>query len=453
MIEMASTSSASRNFPTLRYLAAPFRWLFGSRRRILTAAAVLLGLIAAPVVWWSTQLLGLPDIGEPFDVQEFRSLTIPDDRNAFVLYRQAADRLKLLHASSKPEADKIDMKAPWSGAHPLVRRWVEENTEAMELYRKGTERPDALDPEQASDPDSYKMTQALQWFHSLALLEASRLEEQGDMVGAWTWYRAALRASHHASLRATAFRRMAAGRWQSAIRGRVTGWATDRRTTPALLRRALDDAVACGAFTSSEAYTLKATYSVEESALDQPHNPGRQLLVARLTAALDSRGYQLNSDQIRAVADAWRFWRREPERSRRVMRLVFANWLAYDEWPPDRRPGPDPNLPGPINLYAFGPGAPARARALSPEALDRWLKTTDDAQEVLRAWATFFRPLRVRERANHRSLVVSLADELYRRDRGSYPPSEEALVGPYLEELPDDGSGEAPAARGPSAQE
>ena len=38
--------------------------------------------------------VGLPDIGDPFDVEAFRSITIPDDRNAFVLYRQAADRLR-----------------------------------------------------------------------------------------------------------------------------------------------------------------------------------------------------------------------------------------------------------------------------------------------------------------------------------------------------------------------
>jgi hypothetical protein len=49
--------------------------------------------------------------------------------------------------------------------------------------------------------------------------------------------------------------------------------------------------------------------------------------------------------------------------------------------------------------------------------------------------------------------VVLLASALYRRDHGTDPPSEQALVGPYLKELPDDGTGEAPAARGPAGQE
>ena len=61
---------------------------------MVTAAVVLLAMIVVPPLWWSLQLLGLPDVGDPFDVQAFRSFTIPDDRNAVVLYLRAGDRLK-----------------------------------------------------------------------------------------------------------------------------------------------------------------------------------------------------------------------------------------------------------------------------------------------------------------------------------------------------------------------
>ena len=43
--------------------------------------------------------LGLPDIGDPFDVEAFQGETIPDDRNAFVLYRQAAALFRRLKPS------------------------------------------------------------------------------------------------------------------------------------------------------------------------------------------------------------------------------------------------------------------------------------------------------------------------------------------------------------------
>ena len=70
---------------------------------MLTAAAVLLAMMIAPPLWWSIQLMGLPDIGEPFDVAAFRAIRIPDDRNAFVLYRQAAALLKPLKSSGMPD--------------------------------------------------------------------------------------------------------------------------------------------------------------------------------------------------------------------------------------------------------------------------------------------------------------------------------------------------------------
>ena len=158
-----------------------------------TAAALLLAMIVALPVWWSIQLVGLPDIGEPFDVAAFRSLAIPDDRNAYVLYRQAADRLKPVNLAMP--ASLVNSMTLWSKTDPEFRRWVEENREAMELYRRGTERPDALVLTAPDDRATHKVMSALTSFFMLSLLEASRLEEQGDMAGAWGWYRAALRAT------------------------------------------------------------------------------------------------------------------------------------------------------------------------------------------------------------------------------------------------------------------
>jgi hypothetical protein len=47
--------------------------------------------------------------------------------------------------------------------------------------------------------------------------------------------------------------------------------------------------------------------------------------------------------------------------------------------------------------------------------------------------------VRLDERKAHRNLVITLAEELYHRERGNLRPSEEALVGTYLTSLPDDG--------------
>jgi hypothetical protein len=443
--ELASTSVLSRSFPTLKFLAAPFVWLFGSRRRVLTAATVLAAMMVAPPLWWATQIFGLPDIGDPFDVRAFQSFAIPDERNAFVLYHQAADRLKPLVTTSKEEREKIDLHATWSKADPIVRRWVEENREALQVFRQGTARPDALEPALAEKPDPLQAFRTLQ---ALALLEASRAEEQGDTAAAWVWYRAALRATYHMGVHGTIITRHVGQRRASELRRRFSTWAADPRTPPELIRHAIDDVNACGSLIASELYTLRAEYSCVEFIFDTPYDPGRQLLISKLNGALDSRGYQLDSDQIRALANAWQFWRRDRERSRRVIRLAVANWLAYYEMPPNRRPAPDSQVSSPFDFYSFGPDAPATARALAREALDRWRNTTYDAYEILRSWD--LRKLQARAQANHRALLILLATELYRRDHQSEPPSDEALVGPYLERLPDDGTdepGRADAAR------
>ncbi len=41
------------------------------------------------------------------------------------------------------------------------------------------------------------------------------------------------------------------------------------------------------------------------------------------------------------------------------------------------------------------------------------------------------------DRTAHRALVIMMATELYHRERGSLPLSEEALVGTYLKSLPE----------------
>ena len=48
--------------------------------------------------------------------------------------------------------------------------------------------------------------------------------------------------------------------------------------------------------------------------------------------------------------------------------------------------------------------------------------------------------VRRREQAGYRELVIALATEIYRRERGAPPPTVDALVGTYLQSLPDDGS-------------
>jgi hypothetical protein len=53
---------------------------------------------------------------------------------------------------------------------------------------------------------------------------------------------------------------------------------------------------------------------------------------------------------------------------------------------------------------------------------------------------------------DYRELVVMLAEEIYRREHGSRPSSEGALVGTYLKSLPDDGSADLDDGTAPTVE-
>jgi hypothetical protein len=95
-----------------------------------------------------------------------------------------------------------------------------------------------------------------------------------------------------------------------------------------------------------------------------------------------------------------------------------------------------------VSLYPVGPLALAGPRSLPPQELARWLVATNDAKlRILVAnieWP--WSPDRLHNRKDYRELVVMLAEEIYLRERGNRPSSEDALVGTYLKSLPDDGS-------------
>src|SRR5262249_33664240 len=137
-------------------------------------------------IWWLTSLNGLPDIGEPFDVAEFRAFSIPDEHNAFTYLRRAQEKCVPFNEWG-PGAQPSDTKFSWSIAIPKLREWAGRNREALELFQEAAEQPDAANP--AGEPVADLEAGELFW---LAILDASRRQESGDTAGAWDRYRAVL---------------------------------------------------------------------------------------------------------------------------------------------------------------------------------------------------------------------------------------------------------------------
>ncbi len=155
---------------------------------------------------------------------------------------------------------------------------------------------------------------------------------------------------------------------------------------------------------------------------------------------------------------ARRYFRNEPERSRRVLQLAFANWISHAgdrdllrQKPAVRATFQVARQQGAASFYPLPVDAPAAARKVPPHELAKWLVGTLDAKLLLLAWP--WPSIRGSERREYRNLVVLLASELFEREQGSPPPSEEALVGHYLDKLPSDDSAELDDGKAPTVRD
>ena len=176
------SNKPSRKVRLLLFLLSP---------KVASPLMILLALSAAQFMYRTYQINKLPDIGDPFDVKAFGTVEIPDEENAFVEYRAASKLLVELKrtSTSYDELNKA-LDEGWSTASEDIRKWVEDNRPAMELWRRRTEKPDALyhQPKDTDCLTSLPPVQTLRQFGRLAKIEGSRLELSEKPGEAWGWY-------------------------------------------------------------------------------------------------------------------------------------------------------------------------------------------------------------------------------------------------------------------------
>ena len=397
------------------------RWLF------LCAAA--LAASSAFATWWTTTLRGLPDIPEPFDVEAF-CRPIPDEDNAFTLYKLAGTKLT-------PEPP--DRNGVWATAGPDERRWLETNREALDLWRRGTARPDALynSPERINIYTLLPAVQSLRQFARLAVLEGSRLEAAGDPDAAMGWYLAMLRSGQHLGRRGMVIERLVGCSINSIAVHRMTMLAKDPATDAKTVRRALDATIEAQLLTPPFSDHLKAEYLMAVHTMKDPtYDDPSQLTSAPPTNRFGRAGGRVSR----------RFWN-EPERSLRVHKLLLANWLTACNLPKSTRPTPITiGMPSPLgtwqaspalSLYPVGPALLSNPQALTPEHLGMWFRSTIDARAMISDFGTITRVID-KDRLGMANLIITLASELCLRDTGAAPSNPNDLVGPYLKALPED---------------
>ena len=326
MLTRDTTDQPSLSAPSVK--ASRFRgWLRRRARQLLFVVLICGGsflLVACGAfIWRSAGLFGLPDVGDPFDVAAFRSFRVPEDQDAVVLFRQAAAKVPSLPVVPI-QVIRNGPGVGWSQADPRLREWAQANRDALELFRQGTDRPDGI-PHPSfdwKDNDQYLNLGPLVW---LALLEGARSEEQGEMAAAWMWYRTVLRMRVHVMRRGSVYQRLFADRLSSGLQSRIASWAADRRTDGALLRRALEEVRAFEPKPEWDSFSLKVDYLVMMSELDSPDSWVHQ-------GDDEDNDFRIGGEKLppnlaASLHSGRQFLANEPERSRRVLRLAYTNWL------------------------------------------------------------------------------------------------------------------------------
>ncbi len=422
------------------------------RRPALSAFVVgLVAVVGGSWIWWATQLRGLPDISEPFDLAATGTVDIPAGRNAFVEYRHVSTLLRRPWPKSGPSIPgDFDSREEWSNADPAWRDHVEASRDALAVWLRGTARPDALylQPKDVNAGTILPVIDDLKGLGRMAAMEGTLRLDRDDPAGAWTWFRAILRSSRHCGRHGCMIERSVGVALHAVAYRRLAKWAADPRVDAALLREALAEVIAVDARTPPASDGLKMEYRMflkllgeHGDALDRnlaliasPPSSGDLSSCWKYWAAPGARG---------AVQGACLALKDERERSLRVGRLLVANWLAQVDKPAGLRA--EAVHQGPL-IYRSGGGDPPASRAISPEDLARWYDSSFIVTRSIPDPARWLRTLQG-ERVRQAKLIVVLASELYRRDRGTAPAHPKVLVGPYLGSLPEgyDSADDAPA--------
>lgn len=377
----------------------------GRIRLVLTAAApaALAALIGA-AAWWG-QLHGLPDAAEPIGVAELLDEVVAPQDNAYVSYRHGAAETYPFRPDMIWGVDGGWADA-WADADAQQRGWPETLRRPLAFWRRGTDCVDALPRSSGSaDPAGGFAVEHMRMFARLATLQGTRVAGEGDPRAGWSWYRAVLRSSRHVAMRNDLRGRGDARRIVETAALPIARWAADPMVDVELVQRALDDVRDCRRMTPSPSRSLRMEYN-------------------RLMAWLDDPGTQrvaVEDDGGAALFGAWlrdRPWlrvrlRRDQERSRRVARLIFADWIAQVEKPAARRPklnGPRPTL------YADADFA-----GLSEARLRAWFDSTDLLRHWLENDLASDLSLAEADDRSLRAVETSLATRLFHEEHGREP--------------------------------
>lgn len=291
----------------------PPRWLILFRPKVGVPLAILIVLATIPLAIRSWRISSLPPIDEPFDVDAFCSVTIPDKENAFVEYREAFD-LYVNETATNEDWDFYDdlNRGRWEHVPSAFEKWVLDNEKSIEKWLESTKKHNAMAVPrgQLSYSNVWHVTEE-RGIARLALMRAGKHLSRDETADAWKLYHATFRFTRHLGQNAPLPRRILGISIHALVASEILSWAGHPETTAADLEHAM-------AVLSRDYATMTPPFS---DMLKHEH-----LVLKDCLSSFDYRGDVFEKSPL--VDNAIIFVRGEPEFSELLLRHVLKNQLA-----------------------------------------------------------------------------------------------------------------------------
>ncbi len=397
------------------------------RSRVIRVLLAIVVFLVGAFVYRMTSLRGLPEIPPPFDHERGGFIHINPEDNAFTYYARAHEQLKGIEPGTMK-----GVYSDWLDVDPTHLAYADDNRQALETWFEGTKRTRAVyhQPGTVNFATEVPVTLTVRNISRSANLIGYRHEHEGDLAKAWDWYRANLRASRHVGQDGEIIGRCVGIAVYHATSSAAIHWSKNTKVTIPQLKRALNDVLEINALTVSRRDLVRTAYFSLTNSLEDHNGRERLLEVSLSNLATPAPPTFVRSIKIKAMT-AYGALKREPERSRRVIRLEVANWLAAADLPTSELAKRAVQVKE-LTLYEPSPG---ETPPLSLDDLAAWFDTTLYAKLDAYMWVGLDRALS-RDEQSQAALIIHLAEEIYTRENGKPPKAAQDLVGTYLKKLP-----------------
>ncbi|MEX0725640.1 MAG: hypothetical protein WD065_05195 [Planctomycetaceae bacterium] len=392
----------------------PPLWLRLLQWKYVFPVSMILFVIFAPFAVRTFMIVSIPDIGDPFDVDAFGTVNLPDAENARLDYEAAVALLVPKPTGAHLDVDtQIDvaLEEGWNYVVPEIRQWEKDNRLALERWKIGTEKPDflLLQPSEFKFDTDIELIQQLRMLNRVNRLQCSRLVEEGELDEAWEWCRAGLRCGVHVNQHGVLICRLIGIHLQEECMAIIRRLSEHSAASDELLRRILDEYGEIDQKNARLSVALKCEYLMIKSTFHD-----KQSMANIFPDAEQQR-----------LLNAGMFLLHEPQLSQLIWQQYLANQLDQIDLPlkeQQKRTGHKR-----YGIFDRDPKKSYPSDHLTPAEIETMIRRSLLAQLLFPAFQqTHNRHLQFQ--THQRAIQVGLALRIYHRRHGRYPSDPEELV-------------------------